>query len=72
MTGALCTISVYGSPVALLNFQMAPKMIHLMSSGSKKKEPRYTCLSGVIVTYVIYVTLDKCNVTNVTIWMYKK
>ena len=41
----LCPISVYGSPVALLKFQMAPRLILLMSSGSKKKEPRYTCLS---------------------------
>jgi len=42
--GRLCPISNYGSPVALLKFQMAPKLILLMSSGSKKKEPRYTCL----------------------------
>jgi hypothetical protein len=45
MTGPLCPISIYGSPVALLNFQMAPRLILLMSSGSKKKEPRYACLS---------------------------
>ena len=43
--GPLCPISIYGSPVALLKFQMAPKITLLMSSGSKKKEPRYTCLS---------------------------
>jgi hypothetical protein len=36
-------MSIYGSPVALLKFQMAPRLI--MSSGTKKKEPRYTCLS---------------------------
>ena len=41
----LCPISIYGSPVALLKFQMAPRLMLLMSSGSKKKEPRYTCLS---------------------------
>jgi hypothetical protein len=41
--GPLCPISVYGSPVTLLKFQMAPRLILLMSSGSK--EPRYTCLS---------------------------
>jgi hypothetical protein len=45
MTGPLCPVSIYGSPVALLKFQMAPSIIHLMSSGSKKKEPRYVCLS---------------------------
>ena len=45
LTGHLCPISVYGSPVTLLKFQMAPKLIHLMSSGSKKKEPRYACLN---------------------------
>jgi len=32
-------------PVALLKFQMAPRLILLMYSGSKKKEPRYACLS---------------------------
>jgi len=37
----LCPISIYGSPVALLKFQMAPRLILLMSSGSKQKEPRY-------------------------------
>jgi len=39
----LCPISIYGSPVTLLKFQMAPRLILLMSSGSMK-EPRYTCL----------------------------
>jgi hypothetical protein len=33
-----------GSPVPLLKFQMAPRL-KLLSSGSKKKEPRYVCLS---------------------------
>ena len=33
------------SPVALLKFHIAPKLMLLMSSGSKKKEPRYACLS---------------------------
>jgi len=37
-------MSIYWSPVALLKFQMAPKLILLMSTGSKK-EPRYACLS---------------------------
>ena len=31
--------------MALLNFQMAPKPKLLISSGSKKKEPSYICLS---------------------------
>jgi len=43
--GPLCPISIYGSPVTLLKFQIAPRLILLMSSGSKKKEPRYACLS---------------------------
>jgi hypothetical protein len=34
-------MSNYGSPVTLLKFQMAPKLMLLISSGSKKKEPRY-------------------------------
>jgi len=43
----LCPISIYGIPVALLKLQMAPRLILLKSSGSKKKEPRYTCLNEV-------------------------
>ena len=38
-------ISVQGSPVPLLKFQMVPRLKLLMSSGSKKKKPIYTCLS---------------------------
>jgi len=43
--GPLCPITIYGSPITLLKFQMAPKLVLLMSSGSKEKEPRYACLS---------------------------
>jgi len=39
-------ISVQESPVPLLKFHMAPRLRFLMSSGSKKKEPRYTYLSA--------------------------
>ena len=45
IAGPLCPISNHGSPMALLKFQMAPKPIFLISSGSRKKEPRYICLS---------------------------
>jgi hypothetical protein len=38
-------LSIYGSPVALLKFQMTLRRILSMSSASKKKESRYTCLS---------------------------
>ena len=34
-----------GALLTLLKFQMATRLILLMSSGSKQKEPRYTCLS---------------------------
>jgi hypothetical protein len=44
MTGPLCPISICGSPVTLLKFQMAPRLILLISFGSKK-EPRYACMS---------------------------
>ena len=44
MTGSMCPISVYGGPVVLLNFRMPPRLFFVMSSGSKKKEPRYICL----------------------------
>ena len=40
-------ISAQGSPVPLLKFQMAPRLKLLISSGSKKKERRYTYLSEV-------------------------
>jgi len=39
-------ISVQENPVPLLKIQMAPRLRFLMSSGSKKKEPRYTYLSA--------------------------
>ena len=37
-------ISALESPVPLSQFQMAPRLKILMSSGSKKKKPRYTIL----------------------------
>jgi len=45
LTGPFCPMSNHESPVSLLKFQMAPKLILLISSGSKKREPRYVCLS---------------------------
>ena len=47
LTGPLCPISNNGSPVTLLKFQMATKPKLLTSTSSKKKEPRYACLSEV-------------------------
>jgi len=43
--GPLCPMSNQGSPEALLKLQMAPRLIFWISLGSKKKEPRYACLS---------------------------
>ena len=40
----MCPVSNHGSPAALLQFQMAPKLRFLISPGSRKKEPRYVCL----------------------------
>ena len=51
LAGSLCPVSIYGSPVALLKFQMAPRLTLLMSSGSKKKQPRYTCPSEAKVSH---------------------
>jgi hypothetical protein len=45
MTGRLCPISIYRSPVTLLKLQMAPRLILLLMSSGSKKEPRYACLS---------------------------
>jgi hypothetical protein len=39
------------SPVTLLKFQMAPKLMLLISSSPKKKEPRYTCLTETKASY---------------------
>ena len=44
-------MSDHGIPVTLLNFQMAPKLMFLISSGSKKKETRYACLSETRASY---------------------
>ena len=45
LMGPLCPMSNHGSSVALLKFQMVPKLILLISSSSRKKELRCTCLS---------------------------
>jgi hypothetical protein len=43
---AVCVPVVsHGSPAALLKFQMAPRLMFLMFSGSKKKECKYACLN---------------------------
>jgi hypothetical protein len=43
---ALCAPAVsHGSPAALLKFQMAPRLMFLMFSGSKKEPPKYACLN---------------------------
>jgi hypothetical protein len=44
-------ISYQGSPAALLKLQMAPKLKLVISSGSKKKDPRYLRLSAVKVSH---------------------
>jgi hypothetical protein len=41
----LCPITIYGSPVALPKFQMAPRCTFLIFCGSRKMKPRYACLS---------------------------
>ena len=40
-----------GAPVALLKVQMPPRLTQLMSSVSKKKEPRYACLSEALASH---------------------
>jgi hypothetical protein len=45
LTGPLCPITIYGCPVTLPVFQMAPRLTYLIFSGSRKKERRCTCLS---------------------------
>jgi hypothetical protein len=43
---ALCgSVAAHGSPATLLKHQMAHRLKLFMSFGSRKKEPRYTCLS---------------------------
>ena len=42
----------YRSPVPLIKFQMAPTPSTLISSGSKKKEPRYLRLSEAKVSHL--------------------
>jgi hypothetical protein len=37
----------HGSPVTLLKFQIAPKLMLLISSGSRENEPRYSCMNEV-------------------------
>ena len=42
---APCSVLIQRSPVPLAKFQMAPILSFLISSGPKKKEPRYVCMS---------------------------
>jgi len=51
LTGPLCPMSNHGSPVTLQKFQMTPNLILLISSDSKKTEPRYACLSEARVSH---------------------
>jgi len=44
LCASLCDAKSW-EPVPLLKFHMAPRLRLLMSSGSKKKEPQYACLS---------------------------
>ena len=61
MMGPLCPISIYGSPVASLKFQMAPRLGLLMSSGSKKKECRHACLSEAKASHSQKVWAEVCS-----------
>jgi hypothetical protein len=58
-----------GSPVALPKLQMAPRPIFLISSGSRKKEPRYIRLSEaqshLQVSYYISNSLVKVRIPSV-------
>jgi hypothetical protein len=47
LTGSLCSITIYGTPVAFPKLQMAPRLTFFVFSGSKKKEPGYACLNEV-------------------------
>ena len=62
MMGPLCPISIQGSPVTLLKFQMAPRFILLMSSGSKKEEPTYACVSDVKASHVHRMWAEVSNI----------
>jgi hypothetical protein len=39
LTGPFCPMSNHGNPVTLLKFQMTPRLMLLISSGSKKRSP---------------------------------
>ena len=52
LTGPSCPVICcpsHGSPVPLLKFWMVSRLIRLTSSGSKKKEPKWVCLSEATV-----------------------
>jgi hypothetical protein len=54
-------MSNHGSPVALLKLQTAPKFMLLISSGSKKKEPRCMCLSEANASYSQRMWAEVCS-----------
>jgi hypothetical protein len=53
MAGPLCPITIYGSPDALPKFQIAHRLTFLIFvlPGSRKKQPRYACLSKAKVSH---------------------
>ena len=56
-------ITIQGSPVPLLKFQIAPRLKLLISSGSKKKEPRCTCLIEAKVSHWQRMWAEVCSST---------
>jgi hypothetical protein len=63
LNGPLCPIPTHGSPVALPKFQMAPTLIFLISSGSKKKEPRCMYPSEVRASHSQRMWVDVASLT---------
>jgi len=59
LTGSLCPISIQGSPVTLLKFQKAPRLILFMSSYINTNEMQLFSF------YLVFITLHVSDATTV-------
>jgi len=57
-------MSNHGNTVTLLKFQMAPKLMLLISSGSRKKEPKYPCLNEAKASHSQRMWAEACSLNS--------
>jgi hypothetical protein len=73
--GPLCPIWIHGNPVTLPDFQMVPRLTFLISSGSKKREPRWIgpsrcsiCFSFIMINSLYMFQAPICSSSGGTVY----